>query len=195
MTEQAVTHSLVARFAERYMVDPAKLMATLKKTAFKSANPSDEQMMALLLVAEQHGLNPWTKEIHAFVDRGAVIPVVGIDGWSRIVNEHPQFDGVDFAWDTDKETGDISCTCRMYRKDRNHPIEVTEYYSECKRDTGPWRSHRRRMLRHKAFIQAARICFGFVGIYDPDEAERIVESKKPKTVNLSDIEGQAEEIN
>ncbi|ENC7540331.1 phage recombination protein Bet, partial [Salmonella enterica subsp. enterica serovar Brandenburg] len=33
-----------------------------------------------------------------------------------------------------------------------------------------------RMLRHKAMIQCARLAFGFAGIYDKDEAERIVEN-------------------
>ena len=32
------------------------------------------------------------------------------------------------------------------------------------------------MLRHKAMIQCARLAFGFGGIYDQDEAERIVEA-------------------
>jgi hypothetical protein len=32
------------------------------------------------------------------------------------------------------------------------------------------------MLRHKAMIQCARIAFGFGGIYDQDEAERIIEA-------------------
>src|SRR3546814_18172510 len=49
--------------------------------------------------------------------------------------------------------------------------------SECKRGTQPWQSHPRRMLRHKATIQCARLAFGFGGIYDQDEAERIVESR------------------
>jgi len=31
------------------------------------------------------------------------------------------------------------------------------------------------MLRHKAMIQCARLAFGFAGIYDQDEAERIAE--------------------
>ncbi|EIP6782236.1 hypothetical protein LTE40_000211, partial [Escherichia coli] len=31
-------------------------------------------------------------------------------------------------------------------------------------------------LRHKAMIQCARLAFGFAGIYDKDEAERIVEN-------------------
>jgi len=162
--------SLVARMADRFGVDADKMMGTLKATAFKtSAQISNEQMMALLIVAEQHGLNPWTKEIYAFPDKGGIVPVVGVDGWARIINDHAQFDGMDFAQD------DESCTCTIHRKDRAHPIRVTEYMSECKRpNVGPWQSHPRRMLRHKAMIQCARLAFGFSGIYDEDEAQRIV---------------------
>ena len=162
--------SLVARMADRFGVDADKMMGTLKATAFKtSAQISNEQMMALLIVAEQHGLNPWTKEIYAFPDKGGIVPVVGVDGWARIINDHDKFDGMDFAQD------DESCTCTIHRKDRAHPIRVTEYMSECKRpNVGPWQSHPRRMLRHKAMIQCARLAFGFSGIYDEDEAQRIV---------------------
>jgi hypothetical protein len=39
------------------------------------------------------------------------------------------------------------------------------------------------MLRHKAMIQCARMAFGFGGIFDQDEAERIVEADAPKKVN------------
>ena len=166
--------TLVERFAGRYHVDPGKLLVTLKHTAFKQRDGevSNEQMMALLVVADQYKLNPFTKEIFAFPDRSGIVPVVGVDGWSRIINEHPQFDGMDL---TMAEDGG-SCTCSIHRKDRSHPITVTEYLVEVKRDTAPWKSHPRRMLRHKAVIQCARIAFGFAGIYDEDEAERIVEA-------------------
>jgi phage recombination protein Bet len=164
--------SLVAKFADRYGVEANKLVHTLKATCFKG-DVSNEQLMALLIVADQHGLNPWTKEIHAFDDRrGGIVPVVGVDGWARIVNEHPAFDGMDFEQDDEK------CTCRMYRKDRSHPIVVTEYMAECKRGgAGPWQTHPKRMLRHKTMIQCARIAFSFAGIYDSDEAERIIEAQ------------------
>jgi hypothetical protein len=77
-----------------------------------------------------------------------------------------------------------SCTCVIYRKDRGHPIKVTEWMSECKRaSVGPWQSHPKRMLRHKAMIQAARLAFGFGGIYDQDEAERITESSAATTID------------
>lgn len=158
------------------------LVAVLKATAFKG-QVSDAQMSALLIVANQYGLNPWTKEIYAFPDKNnGIVPVVGVDGWSRIINTHPQFDGMDFEQD------DESCTCIIHRKDRNHPIKTTEYMSECKRGTGPWQSHPKRMLRHKAMIQCARLAFGYVGIFDQDEAERIVEAPgRPMKQNPADL--------
>ena len=161
--------SLLSKMAARFSVEPQKMLATLKSTAFKG-DGSNEQMMALLIVADQYGLNPWTKEVYAFPDKNnGIVPVVGVDGWARIINSHEQFDGMQFAQD------EQSCTCTIYRKDRQHPVAVTEYMAECKRGTGPWSSHPRRMLRHKAMIQCARLAFGYAGIYDQDEAERIVE--------------------
>lgn len=151
--------------------DGSELIETLRATAFKG-QVSDAQMTALLVVANQYGLNPWTREIYAFPDRNnGIVPVVGVDGWSRIINSSAAFDGMDFEQD------DQSCTCIIYRKDRAHPVKVTEYLSECRRDVAPWKSHPRRMLRHKAMIQCARLAFGFVGIFDLDEAERIVEAE------------------
>lgn len=176
----AQSPSLVARFASRYGVDATKMMATLKATVFKAQKvgsevyeASNEELMALMVVADQYKLNPFTKEIYAFPDtkRGGIVPVVSVDGWARIINDHPQFDGLDFEMAEDGS----ACTCVIYRKDRSHPIRVTEYLAEVRRDTGPWKSHPRRMLRHKALIQCARIAFGFAGIYDEDEAERIID--------------------
>ena len=162
--------TLISRLANRLDIgDGAGLVETLKATAFKG-QVSDAQMTALLIVANQYGLNPWTKEIYAFPDKNnGIVPVVGVDGWARIINGNAQFDGMEFSQD------DESCTCIIYRKDRGHPIKVTEYMGECKRGTGPWQSHPKRMLRHKAMIQCARLAFGFGGIYDQDEAERIAE--------------------
>ena len=60
--------SLLSKMAAKYSVDPSKMLTTLKATAFKG-DVSNEQMMALLIVADQYGLNPWTKEIYAFPDR------------------------------------------------------------------------------------------------------------------------------
>jgi phage recombination protein Bet len=174
---QVQPKSVLVRMAHNFGIEPEKMLGTLKATAFKG-DVSNEQMMALLVVAEQYNLNPWTKEIYAFPDRNhGIVPVVGVDGWSRIINSHPQFDGMDF------EDGPLNerklpewIECVMHRKDRSHPVKVKEYFAEVARDVGPWKSHPRRMLRHKAMIQCARLAFGFVGIFDEDEGERIKEA-------------------
>ena len=165
--------TLSNKLAERFEMgsNGTDVVSILKSTAFKGP-ATDAQLTALLIVAQQYGLNPFTKEIYAFPDKNnGIVPVVGVDGWSRIINTHEQFDGMEFDQD------DESCTCRMFRKDRGHHIAITEYMSECKRNVGPWQSHPKRMLRHKAMIQCARLAFGYVGIYDADEAERIVIEK------------------
>lgn len=165
--------SLTTQLAKRLDIAASgdELVSVLKATAFKGP-ASDAQMTALMVVANQYGLNPWTKEIYAFPDKNnGIVPVVGVDGWSRIINTHEQFDGMEFDQDDEK------CTCKMYRKDRGHHIAITEYMSECKRNVGPWQSHPKRMLRHKAMIQCARLAFGYVGIFDQDEAERIIIEK------------------
>lgn len=158
--------TLTGKLAQRFgMENNDELAVTLKQTAFKTSEPvSDAQLTALLIIATEYGLNPWTKEIYAYPDKHkGIVPVVGVDGWIRIVNEHPQFDGVEFS--TDKEW----VTCTIYRKDRTRPTVITEYLQECARGTDPWRQMPRRMLRHKALMQCARVAFGFA-LYDDEEA-------------------------
>lgn len=175
--------SLVRQFAATYGVEDSKLLSTLKETAFRQSKKdgavvevSDAQMMALLVVANEYKLNPFTREIYAFPDKGGIVPIVSLDGWIRIINERPELRSIEFAY-SDEGTEDHWCECTITRADRSAPIAVREFYKECYRDTGPWNSHPRRMLRHKALIQCARVAFGFAGVYDPDEAERIREAR------------------
>ena len=51
-------------------------------------------------------LNPFTKEIYAFPDSksGGIVPMVSIDGWCRIINEHPQLDGIGFEMHNNGES-------------------------------------------------------------------------------------------
>jgi phage recombination protein Bet len=164
--------------ASKFSVEPTKLLDTLKSTVFKGA--SNEELLALVVVANNYGLNPLLKEIYAFPAKGGgIVPVVSVDGWIRMCNDHPQMDGAEF---TDHHEGGklVSVTCRIHRKDRSHPTVVTEYLSECKRNTEPWKMENR-MLRHKALIQCARVAFGFSGIQDEDEAKDAIANARVAT--------------
>ena len=146
---------------------------TLMRTVIKDERASGEQIAAFLMVAKEYDLNPITKEIYAFPDKsGGIQPIVSIDGWLKIINSHPQFNGMDFEDKLDDKGNIVAITCRIYRKDREHPVVVTEYMNECARNTDPWKKWPARMLRHKTAIQAGRYAFGFSGIMEPDEYER-----------------------
>ena len=134
----------------------------------------------LLVLSERLGLDPLNNEIYATEispdsgKKARIVFVVGVDGWSKIINSHPQFDGMKFV---ESAPGDdelpLYFECTIFRKDRKVATSVREYMYEAHTGQGAWLTHPRRMLRHKAMVQCARICFGLSGIYEPDEASRI----------------------
>jgi hypothetical protein len=191
------TLSLVSRLGHRFGVDPNKLLETLKATAFRTGSPdrppSTEELMALLVIADEHGLNPFTRELYAFLDKktNAVVPIVSVDGWIRIINAQPTLRSISFTWSDDtvdhspaKGGKTFTChawmECEIVRSDRDKPIVIREYFAEVVRRMDfatPWDTHPNRMHRHKVLIQAGRVAFGFGGIFDPDEASRLIEGE------------------
>jgi phage recombination protein Bet len=189
--------SILSKMAARFNVDPIAFNNSLKQVAFRQKDGvvSDEQMVALLIVADQYGLNPFTKEIYAYPDKNnGVVPIVGTDGWSRIINSNPAFKKIEYTYSEEMVQVDADAKpcyewieCAIWRTDREAPVVVREYLDECYKPAyknkdrgysvpGPWQTHTKRMLRHKAKIQCAREAFGFGGIYEEDEGRRIVEA-------------------
>jgi phage recombination protein Bet len=148
---------------------------------------SEADMERLLLTCEALGLSPMGRDVYAVQpSSGAgVLIAVGVDGWSRIVNQHPQFDGMEFE-ESENLVGGVPSwiRCTIHRRDRRVAMSVKEYLCEAVRDTGAWQTHPRRMLRHKAMVQCARLAFELPassGIYDADEAERVVQAQSSNT--------------
>ena len=177
MTTQIATtqdrKSILLSMATKFGMEPAAFEQTVRATC-GCDKATKEQFAAFLLVANEYGLNPVTREIYAFPTRGGGIqPIVGIDGWMTMANNHAAYDGITFVDRLSDDGQLVAITAQVHRKDRAHPIEVTEYLAECKQGTDPWKKWPARMLRHKAAIQAIRYAFGFSGIVDPDEADRM----------------------
>lgn len=90
------------------------------------------------------------------------------------MDSHPQFDGMRLL---ESESGHdelpLYFECTIFRRDRKVATSIREYMYEAHTGQGAWLTHPRRMLRHKAMVQCARICFGLGGVYEPDEAARI----------------------
>lgn len=185
----------LTEMATHLKVNEQELQNIVLNTVMPSGkNPTVEQFNVFIAVANEYKLNPLTKEIYAFPTKGGGIqPIVSIDGWLKIINSHPSFDGMAFEDGFDDNGNLKSVTCKMFRTDRKHPIEVIEYLAECQGDTvdkyknkTPWGKFPARMLRHKATIQCARYAFGFSGIIDPDEAERFEDAGVIEKTILTD---------
>lgn len=174
--------SALVAMASRLSVEPAKMLETLKATVFSKA--TNEEILALVVVANEYGLNPFLKELYAFPAKGGgIVPIVSVDGWNKMLVRQPDFDGIEFEDTVDNEGKLISCTATVYVKSRSRPVKITEYFDECKRNTEPWNNMPHRMLRNRTLCQAARVAFGFSGVKHEDEAtdiavEAIVTSDK-----------------
>ena len=195
-------NELVTRFAERYGFREDELLNTLAQTAFRQQNgsvPTQEQMLSLLAVADSYDLNPFIKQIYGLSDRrGGVLPVISVDGWTHIMNSNSESDGLEFHYpdeliqfDEDMKPCHPWVECTVYRKDREHAIRVREYLDELyrpvvikngKKFPGPWQTCPKRMLRHRSQVQAIRIAYGLSGLFEPDEAERLLETQMDEPV-------------
>jgi phage recombination protein Bet len=174
----------VKKLAQTYGVEDAKFYNMIVSTVFpsklgkenKAFAPTQEMVMAFLVVCDQYDLNPIMREIYPFIDsNGNLRVIVGIDGWIKHVQRHPDYDGHEFFDHIDQNTQKVFATsCKIWRKGRSRPTEMVEYMVECKRPTEPWEKWPTRMLKHKAFIQCARYAFGMAGVEDEDDFERSI---------------------
>lgn len=194
LANELIKNDVVTVMSQRLMVDPEQLLNVLKSSVIKpieihgkKREITNEEFCGFLAVANAYGLNPLTKEIYAYPDTksGAIIPVVSTDGWNRLMTTHKGYKCHEYRWSDDMETMNKAKPCPIWceiiiTKHDGSRITVREYLDECFRDLNyqsPWQSHTKRMLRHKTKIQGAREAFGFSGIYDRDEAERIIEAE------------------
>ena len=178
---KAQTNSLIARLADRFGVDSTKLLKCLTTQVFKQSDgaaPSNEELMVLLLVCENFGLNPFNREIFAFRSKsGDIVPVVSLDGWCKIFRSQKDFNGMRFTFSSSSVKvpgypGELPeyVECSMQLKGVDTPVVIQEFMQECFNEKSPvWRKWPRRMLRSRAFIQCARLAFSLTGLYDEGE--------------------------
>ena len=178
----AKRENFIMALAGQYGMTAQQYWDTIKNTMFKEA--TDAECNALLMVAHEYSLNPLRKEIYAFRGQsGGIVPMVPIDGWITMVNRHPLYAGHETVYPPeDQWTNWAGKKCPpwveviFYRVGSDRAYPHREYMDECfKEGSGPWKSHPKRMLKHKAFIQAARYALGYSGVYDEDEARNIID--------------------
>ena len=65
--------------------------------------------------------------------------VVGVDGWTKIINSHPAFDGMKFL-ESEPEDDELPLyfECTIFTKDRKVATTVREYMYEVHTNQGAW---------------------------------------------------------
>jgi phage recombination protein Bet len=191
--------NIILRAVEKSGLSYQAFVDTLTQTAFQGVKFwRESDLERLLVTAHRYELDPLNREIMMFevglAEPPELLLVVGVDGWAKIMNAHPQFDGIAFV-ESQELIGEVPSwiECTIYRKDRKIALSIKEYFAEARNDQMVWITHPRRMLRHKALVQCARLSFGLAGIYEPDEAMRIRQSKRQST-RLKDVSGKEEII-
>lgn len=172
--------ALVA-LANHHGVDPIEMERVIRGSC-GLADATREEFVAYTLLCKSYGLNPFLRELYALPKKGSkgLTFSMSVDGALKLAHRHPQFAGIQFRFEP--PVGQVeSCTAILHRHDWKVPGEVTEYFSECRKDTENWRTQPRRMLRHRATIQAIRTLLGFaeLEVEGPEEDEGTAEPGRP----------------
>jgi len=116
-------------------------------------------ILSLLRSMQSLHLDPLCEEIgFTKYDDGQWQVLITIEGCSKLLNHHPQFNGLVFNQaDTLLEGVPEWIECSIYRKDRVLPTTVREYLMEVRGENAIWQKMPRRMLRHRALQQCVRL--------------------------------------
>lgn len=166
--------------AERWGIPPNSVGKVLTDSVF-SVSPAlnHAELAGAMMLCQKYDLDPFAKQVYVTRIDGKLQMIVPIDGWTQIANREPGYDGCEFEDGPMGEDGKLAwIQCSVFVKGRSRPTRLKEYMKECIRpNMKPWQSHPNRMLRHKAFIQAARLAFSLGGIMDSDEAEAMKDAE------------------
>jgi phage recombination protein Bet len=145
-----------------------EMLNTLRNTVAPGLTDSEFALFAEIV--KSTGLNPVTKEVWAIKAGGRLQLMTGINGFLRIANSHPMFDGMEVEFDKE---GDriVAATAKVYRKDRRFPAVATAFMAEYGKPTPIWKQMPSVMLAKCAKSLAIREAFvqELGGLYTQEE--------------------------
>lgn len=149
----------VSRFEQREMID------VIKQTVCKGA--TDAQLKVFLEVCKSTGLDPFLKEIWYVAEKGLIM--AARDGYLRVANENPQFDGIETRVERDNNKIPIKAVCTVWRKDRNHPTICEAYFNEYNKQSPVWKQYPSAMISKVAEVLALKRSFAIHGVVSEEE--------------------------
>ncbi|MFZ4119820.1 MAG: recombinase RecT [Polynucleobacter sp.] len=145
----------LANAASRLGIEEAELKAWVDLQIEVPA----KAILTLLRMVQSLHLDPLCEEMgFTQYEDGQWQVFITIEGCSKLLNQHPQFNGLVFTQaDTLIDGAPEWIECAIYRKDRLVPTTVREYLAEVRGENAIWQKMPRRMLRHRALQQCVRL--------------------------------------
>ena len=169
----------VNQCAKQIGIDEDELQAWVEHQIVVYTSTHSPRLLQLLRTAKEHQLDPMQEEVLLAQYEGRWQIIFSIDGWIKLINRHPAFTGISFDQSSEEKEGlPIWMECTIVRSDRTVPITTREYLAEVRNDSDYWKKMPRRMLRHKAMQQCARIALAITVSEGPLEPLENPSSKK-----------------
>lgn len=177
MANEIATTTKESRVTQELLLDYLKTM---------NKGLTEQQTKQFLAVAGTFGLDPWKREVYAVTfknkDGSTEMSIVtGYETYIKRAELNSNYDGYDIefkgsfkkgkvtnqgkngSWQVDAlvPVGEVSCVCKVYRKDKSHPVVEEVFFDEYDQGNSMWQSKPRTMLKKVAIVSAFRKAFPF----------------------------------
>lgn len=160
-------------------------VALVKRTVAKDA--THDELSMFMHLSNKYNLDPFAKEIWFLKMGGTPTITTSRDGYLKIANEHPQFNGlasdVVYAKDSFEKTPDgvkhtygagdrgniIGAYALIYRKDRKFPIYVFAPWKDYEKGNNTWKTYPHAMILKVAEAMALKRAFSLSGLVTTEE--------------------------
>ena len=147
--------------AKQLQIEEEELKAWIQLQMSSQINVPRKVILHLLRTAISHQLDPLQEEILLNQHDDGWQISIGIEGWIKLIHQDPTFEGLTFTQSPEEKDGlPIWMECTIYRSDIRIPITTREYLVEVHNNSEIWKKMPRRMLRHRALQQCARLALG-----------------------------------
>lgn len=186
----------ISKLAQSMGMSEDDFVSCLNQKAQKMLNMGE--LVGICGICLKYQINPLVDgELHIMVNQrnGAVTPILGVNGFHRIMSSDPRFRKITFEYSQDyinlgviKVNGiEVPKWCPMWIRGnlttvidgKEYTSSRTEFFSDCVKNSNGWQQSPARMLHHRCMAQLVR---SVLGVPLSDEGSPITESPEYRSI-------------
>lgn len=186
----------ISKLAQSMGMSEDDFVSCLNQKAQKMLNMGE--LVGICGICLKYQINPLVDgELHIMVNQrnGAVTPILGVNGFHRIMSSDPRFRKLTFEYSQDyinlgviKVNGiDVPKWCPVWIRGnltteidgKEYTSSRTEFFADCVKQSNGWQQSPARMLHHRCMAQLVR---SVLGVPLSDEGSPITESPEYRSI-------------